>query len=182
VAIDAELDPASCALVLMDYQPAVLASQVLDWARGRRMQVGHVRVAFTPSDHAGVPEGSKVFRRVKAGGLLADGTPGCEITERLAPRPTEIVVRKSRVGAFSTTDLDAQLRRLGVNTLILAGVSTSGVVLSTVRDASDRDYRILVVRDACADANRAVHEMLMDQVLAHQADVLEIADLTMPAA
>ena len=56
------------------------------------------------------------------------------------------MVRKTRVGAFSTTDLDEQLRQRGVDTLLLAGISTSGVVLSTVRDAHDRDYRVFVAR------------------------------------
>jgi nicotinamidase-related amidase len=58
-----------------------------------------------------------------------------------APAAGDIVVRKTRVGPFLTTDLDQQLRARRVDTLLLAGISTSGVVLSTVRDAHDRDYR-----------------------------------------
>jgi nicotinamidase-related amidase len=67
------------------------------------------------------------------------------------------VVRKTRVGAFSTTDLEQQLNDRGINTLILAGVSTSGVVLSTVREAADRDYHIYVLADASADRDAHVH-------------------------
>ena len=60
-------------------------------------------------------------------------------------------MRKQRVGAFSTTDLHEQLQARGIDTLVLAGISTSGCVHSTVLDAFDRDYRVIVLSDACAD-------------------------------
>ena len=82
-----------------------------------------------------------------------------------------------RVGAFSTTDLDAQLRGRGIDTLILAGISTSGVVLSTVRDASDRDYRVLVLADATADPDPGVHEFLIGRIFPRQADVITVGEL-----
>jgi nicotinamidase-related amidase len=64
-----------------------------------------------------------------------------------------------------------------VDTLILAGISTSGVVLSTVRDASDRDYRVLVLADATADPDADVHEFLIERILPRQADVITTAQL-----
>ena len=99
------------------------------------------------------------------------------VHERVAPQNGDIVVRKVRVGAFSTTDLDSQLRARGVDTLILAGISTSGVVLSTVRDASDRDYRVLVVADATADRESDVHQFLIERIFPRQADVITTAQL-----
>jgi nicotinamidase-related amidase len=87
------------------------------------------------------------------------------------------VVRKTRVGAFSTTDLDQQLNDRGITTLILAGVSTSGVVLSTVREAADRDYRIYVLADASADRDPHVHAVLTEKVLPMQAHLITVADL-----
>ena len=95
----------------------------------------------------------------------------------MAPQDGDIVVRKVRVGAFSTTDLDAQLRERGVDTLILAGISTSGVVLSTVRDASDRDYRVIVLSDATADPEPDVHAFLTERIFPRQADVVTVAEL-----
>ncbi|HEY1485834.1 MAG TPA: isochorismatase family cysteine hydrolase [Micromonosporaceae bacterium] len=83
--------------------------------------------------------------------------PETAIVDRLTPEPGDVVVRKRRVGAFSTTDLDEQLRRRGIDTLVLTGIATSGVVLSTARDAADRDYRILVVHDLCLDSDPEVH-------------------------
>ena len=66
---------------------------------------------------------------------------------------------------------------MGVDTLLLAGVSTSGVVLSTVRDAADRDYRIYVIKDACADRDPEVHDVLMRKVFPRQAWVVQSTEL-----
>ena len=104
-------------------------------------------------------------------------SPTTAIHDRVAPQDGDIIVRKTRVGAFSTTDLEQQLRDRGIDTLILAGISTSGVVLSTVRDASDRDYRLFVLSDATADRDPAVHAFLIEQVFPRQADVITLAEL-----
>lgn len=82
---------------------------------------------------------------------LHTSSPTTAISKQLAPQPGDVVIRKTRVGAFSTIDLDRQLRDRGITTMILAGIASSGVVLSTVREASDREYQICVLADACAD-------------------------------
>jgi nicotinamidase-related amidase len=69
------------------------------------------------------------------------------------------------------------LRERRIDTLILAGISTSGVVLSTVRDAGDRDYRVLVLADATADPEPDVHDFLTERIFPRQADVIAVADL-----
>lgn len=89
----------------------------------------------------------------------------------------DIVVRKTRLGAFSTADLHARLQAREVDTLVLAGISTSGVVLSTVRDGGDRDYRLYVLHDACGDPEDGVHEFLLEKIFPRQARVVGIADL-----
>jgi isochorismate hydrolase len=75
-------------------------------------------------------------------------------------------VVKHRISPFVGTDLETLLRANGIDTLVLAGVHTSGVVLSTVRHAGDLDYRLVVVRDCCADPDGEVHAMLLDIVIA----------------
>jgi nicotinamidase-related amidase len=179
--------PASSALLVMDYQPAIIgrlehgdtqverAAAALELARGAGMQVGYVRVAFEQADADAVPPTNAMFAAAAAA-MPADA-PDTQIDERISPRDGDIVVRKTRVGAFSTTDLDAQLRARGVTTLVLTGISTSGVVLSTVRDAADRDYRLIVLADGCADRDEEVHRVLMTKVFPRQAAVLEIAEL-----
>jgi nicotinamidase-related amidase len=140
--------------------------------------VGYVRVAFTDEDFASIPPTSRMGARVGTSPqAFHDDSPTTAVHESVAPEPGDIVVRKTRVGAFSTTDLDARLRDRGVDTLILAGISTSGVVLSTVRDASDRDYRVLVLADATADPQADVHAFLTERIFPRQADVITVAEL-----
>jgi nicotinamidase-related amidase len=186
--LDPPIDVDAAALLVMDYQAGILgrlgdreeaqierAAAALDIARSAGMRVGYVRVAFEAADVAAVPPTNANFAAAAAS-LPADA-PHTQVHERLAPRAGDIVVRKTRVGAFSTTDLDAQLRKAGVDTILLAGISTSGVVLSTVRDGADRDYRIVVLADGCADFDAEVHEMLVARVFPRQAQVIDIADL-----
>ena len=105
-------------------------------------------------------------------------SPETQLHDRLAPEPGDIVVCKTRVGAFSTTDLDDQLKARGIHTLILAGVTTSAVVLSTVREAADLDYQIYVLSDASPDRDPDLHDVLAEQVLPMQAHVITVAGPT----
>ena len=136
------------------------------------MKVVHVRVAFTEQDFAAVPTRNKSFAPIAANRVLIDGTPAADIHPSLAPLQDEVVVRKTRFGAFSATDLDRLLNPSSYDVLVLAGVSTSGVVLSTLRDASDRDYGLVVLADCCADPQPEVHRVLTDTVFARQAEVV----------
>jgi nicotinamidase-related amidase len=184
------ITPERTALVLMDFQPAILASigdsetllaraQVaLSWARSERVRVVYVRVAFTPDDFAAIPTHNKAFAAVAEHKLLADGSPGSEIHDSLDVRDEDIVVRKTRFGAFSTTDLYATLHSQGIDTLVVAGISTSGVVLSTLRDAADADYRLYVLADATADPDPEVHRILIEKVFPRQAEVIDADDLS----
>jgi nicotinamidase-related amidase len=185
----APVNPARTALLLMDFQPAVLprladpetllarASDALTWARKNQVQVCFVRVAFTEQDFRSVPSHSKAFAAVSQNRLLAADSPQTQIHPSLEVRDEDIVVRKTRFGAFSTTDLDADLRSQDIDTLILAGISTAGVVLSTLRHAADADYRIYVLADATADPDPEVHRVLTEKVFPRQADVITTADL-----
>lgn len=179
------IDPTTTALLVMDLQPGILGrlddadalvertAAAIATARERGAHVGYVRVAFTDADSDAVPPTSR-FAPIVASGREAfhADAPGTQVDERVAPREGDITVRKTRVGAFSTTDLDDRLRARGVTHLVLSGVSTSGVVLSTVRDASDRDYGLFVLRDLCADPDEVAHEVLLDRVFPGSGGVL----------
>jgi len=84
----------------------------------------------------------------------------------------DIVVVKRRVSAFTGSDLEVVLRGRGIGHLVLAGISTSGVVLSTVREAADKDYQLTVLKDICADVDPEVHAVLVDKVFPRQATVM----------
>ena len=189
------IDPGRTALLVMDYQAGILdrltgaddlldrAAETIAMGRGLGGQIGYVRVAFEDADFADVPATSMMGARVaSAGRTFHNDSPATAIHDRIAPEPGDIVVRKTRVGAFSTTDLDQQLRDRGIDTLILAGLSTSGVVLSTVRDAHDRDYRVFVLADLTADPEPGVHEFLTGRIFPRQAQVITSAVLTDLAA
>ncbi|MFE3956026.1 cysteine hydrolase [Nocardia sp. NPDC059091] len=180
-------DAARTALLLMDFQaslldgltqPEVLLAQVRRTQRAALRAGIHqvqIRVAFTPDEHAAIPLHNKVFAPLAARRALGLGDPGTEVHWSLQDGGCGHVVTKTRVSAFSTTSLDQSLRERGIDTLVLAGMFTSGVVLSTVRDAADRDYRIIVVGDACADGNAELHELLLRDVLTLHADILTVA-------
>jgi nicotinamidase-related amidase len=184
----APLDPSRTALLVMDYQNGILdriedpaalldaAAQAIDLVRTRGGTIGYVRVGFAAGEAPTGTMGRRIGREA-ARTLFAADAPGTQIHDRIAPQDGDIVVRKTRVGAFGTTDLDGQLRARGIDTLAVAGISTSGVVLSTVRDGHDRDYRLVLVSDLCADPEPDVHEFLVQRVLSRQADVITRAQL-----
>ena len=138
--------------------------------------IGYVRAGFTDASEIGGTMGRRNGDAAALEHFHADHA-NTQIHADVAPEEGDNVVRKSRVGPFGTTDLHKQLQGRGIGTLVLAGISTSGVVLSTVRDGHDRDYRLIVLADLCADRDAEVHEVLMRKVFPRQADVLSAADL-----
>jgi nicotinamidase-related amidase len=183
-------DPRHAALLLMDFQNDIVGTmddraELLDRVHRLRascrehdMLVVYVRVAFTDEDRRAVPSRNKAFAAIASQpNRLTDGGPGAEIADALQPGDGELVVTKKRVGAFSTTALASELAARGIDTLVLAGIASSGVVLSTVRDAADRDFALVVVRDCCADRDPQVHSVLVDKVFPRQADVIDAAEL-----
>ncbi|MGH7996419.1 MAG: cysteine hydrolase family protein [Opitutaceae bacterium] len=183
------IDPATTALLVMDFQTLIAESHatdrdallgrtagLIDAARAATIPVIYVVVGFRP----GYPEISsrnRSFAGLKTSGRFSAGCGGAEIHPVVAPKPGEIVVTKHRVGAFAGTDLEMILRARGARTLLLAGIATSGVVLSTVRHAADADYEMIVVGDCCSDPDPEVHRVLLDRVFARQACVATAASV-----
>ena len=139
-------------------------------ARAAGVPVVYVRVAF----RAGAPEISARNRtfaaRAGAAGLGEDD-PATHIHPDIAPAAGDIVVVKKRVSAFTGSDLDVVLRSLDATHLVLTGIATSGVVLSTLRQAADLDFGLTVLADGCADADPEVHRVLLEKVFPRQATV-----------
>lgn len=179
------LTPATTALLIMDYQNDIVqttpmaaergivarARSVLAAARGAGLLVAYVVVRFRPG-YPEVNQRNKLFSGIRAAGILREGTPGADILPEVAPQPGEPVIVKRRVGAFFNTDLATVLGARGVTTLALAGVATSGVMLSTLRYAADADYEVIVLEDLCADRNPAAHAALIEHVFPRQATIV----------
>jgi nicotinamidase-related amidase len=184
-----DIVPAKSALLLMDFQnlivgmvgeggPALVERAVAARAAAKAtgLAVMHVRVAFTEADYAAIPSRNKGFAAVAGSRMLADGSEPAAIHPALAPSADEEVFRKTRVGAFGTTNLAERLAARGIDTLVLTGIATSGVVLSTLRDAADRDFRLYVLADVCADTDGEVHRVLTGKVFPRQANVIALDD------
>jgi len=184
------VDPKTSALLVMDFQTAIVdgpafpgdaaakeallarTASVIDAARKVAMRVVYVVVGF----RAGYPEASprnRSFSAIRASGRFAPGSAGLEVHPAVAPKPDEVVVTKHRVSAFFGTDLDMVLRANDIETVVLCGLATSGVVLSTIRHAADADYRLVVIEDCCADPDPAVHRVLVEKVFARPATVVK---------
>jgi nicotinamidase-related amidase len=190
-----DVAPAKSVLLLMDFQNLIVgmvgaegaallerASQAREAARKAGMAVMHVRVAFNDPDYAAIPPTNKAFSGLAKSRMITDGTEPAAIHPALAPAPGEEVFTKKRVGALSTTNLGARLKARGIDTLILTGIATSGVVLSTLRDAADQDYRLVVISDCCADPDPEVHRVLTEKVFPRQADVIPLSEfVSVPA-
>ena len=153
------------------------AAGVLRAARAAGLPVIHVQVGFRP----GLPEvgsGNKLFAAIKSSPQhqqFFQGPSGA-IHPALGPEPDDIVVTKHRVSAFAGTDLGMILRAREVQTVVLFGIATSGVVLSTLVDAFDADYRLVVIADCCADLDRELHSALLDRLFPLRAEVATAGD------
>ncbi|MEV6499225.1 cysteine hydrolase family protein [Streptomyces prunicolor] len=174
------------ALLVMDAQrmivdrypdPAYLPRlrKAIDTARANGVRVIYVTVGFRP----GAPEISprnKLFGRLAGAPASAAAAQANDIHPDVAPGPGDIVVTKRRVSGFAGSDLDMVLRANDIDHLVLTGIATSGVVLSTLRQAADLDFTLTVLSDGCLDNDPEVHRVLTEKVFPMQAEVTTVAD------
>lgn len=176
-----KLDPKTTAMLTLDLQRGILgfasgaesalpsAAKAVAWARQKKLLLIHVGLGFAPG-HPEIPDTDSLFARVKQNNLFLIGSPSAEFHESVF-QPGDLVVYKQRVGAFSENHLHLLLRARRIDTLVFFGISTSGIVLSTLRRAFDLDYRSVVLADACFDPDSEVHRVLTEKVFPRQAAV-----------
>jgi nicotinamidase-related amidase len=173
------------ALLVMDVQRAIVdrmgdPPELLDRlaaaaaaARAAAVRVIYVQIAFRPG-HPEVSPRNRRFAALTAFGGFVAGDPASAIHPAVEPGPDDLVVTKRRVSAFAGSDLDVVLRAGRIDHLVLAGIATSGVVLSTLRAAADLDFRLTVLADGCADGDPEVHRVLLEKVFPRQAEVVDV--------
>jgi nicotinamidase-related amidase len=166
------------ALLVMDFQSGIIdrlenkdeflqnVNIVIDTAHKHHIQVIYVVVGF----REGLPEisgNNKSFNTIKETGssTMINSHPVIDLTSE------DLLVTKHRVSAFSGSDLEMLLRAQNIKSLVLAGISTSGVVLSTLREAADKDFVLTVLSDLCNDFDEEVHSVLVNKVFPRQATV-----------
>ena len=184
------IDPAHTAVLSMDLQTGIVsiyaknemgfperAASVLSHSRRHGMRVIHIQVGF----RKGLPEVSArnaLFAAVKNSEQhqkLFMGEAGA-IHPLLTPHADDIVIVKHRISAFTGTDLDMILRANDIHTLVLFGIATSGVVLSTLSAAVDLDYRVIVIKDCCVDQDAELHDTLINKYFAKRGEVISADD------
>ena len=144
------------------------AAAVLEAARQAEIPVVFTRVVYAN----GGLDGGLFYRKVQPLEVFRGESAAGQIIEELAPRQGELVIKKQYASAFFGTTLDSTLRSLGVDTVILTGLSTSGCVRATAVDAIQLGFRPTVVADAVGDRDRRPHEASLFDLAAKYADVL----------
>ncbi|SEG81069.1 Nicotinamidase-related amidase [Actinacidiphila yanglinensis] len=147
--------------------------RAIDGARAAGVPVIYV-VMRLPAGDPRASARSKVMATVVRAGLFAEGAPGTEIHPDVAPEPGEVVVAKRRASAFSGSDLDLVLRARDIDHLVLAGIATSAVVLSTACRAIDLDLGLTVLADACLDTDPELHRVVTENLFPLWGDVLSV--------
>ena len=121
---------------------------------------------------------ARVFRdRIQALNLLTPDSHWVQVDERLTMESGDELVEKQWASGFHKTDLDDRLRRRGIDSVIVTGLTTSGCVRATVVDGLQYDYRVVVAREAVGDRNSSAHESNLFDMHAKYADVMSVDDI-----
>lgn len=176
------LVPAKTALLVMHYQtdittlfpsvaPTLLANtrQLCDAARRTGIDVYFAKIHFSP-DYPEVSPLNKNGQGIKQLGLFVDD----ELSPELDRRISEPVIIAHRASVFFGTDLELRLSAKGIDTLIMVGIASTGVMLSSIAYASDADFRLYTVQDCCYDPDPIVHDHLFATAFASRTIVLSL--------
>jgi len=147
------------------------AARLADIARGAGAPVIFTNVVY----RAGGRDGGLFYRKVPALKVFQEGSILGEFPATLRPHAGELVVTKQYASAFFGTSLASTLRALDIDTLLIAGFSTSGCVRATALDALQSGFAPFVVRDACADRHASPHEANLFDLQAKYAEVIDEA-------
>jgi nicotinamidase-related amidase len=179
------MDPARSALLLLDLQHGYLGQlrdperllqsvgRAASAARTAGMSVIYPCISF----RTGQPEVSRrnmMFGSPSARGRMIVGSEEVRIHPLVAPQAGDLVLTRPRTSAFAGCSLPEVLRAKDVQTVVLAGTATSGVVLATACAADDLDYSVVVLRDAVGDSSARVNHVLLDEVLPQYGRVLSV--------
>jgi maleamate amidohydrolase len=121
-------------------------------------------------------DGGLFVKKVPSLAILQKGTPLIEVDPRIQPLPGEKVIEKKYASAFFGTDLDVELRKLGVDTVVMAGCTTSGCIRASAIDSLQHGYHTIVVREAVGDRAAGPHEANLFDIDAKYADVVGLAE------
>ena len=185
-----KIDTRRTAVLLLDVQndlvkitPGLKEHRVLEHMagivrRGRRKKMPVIHItASVRSDFRDIPKDNPLWDGLRKARQLIIGTKGAAIHPAVKPLKTELVINKSCVDPFLTTNLGQALQNADANTLIVMGLWTNYVVEATARHASDMGYRVFIVRDACASNSIENHEFAIKKILPTICYVVGVKDV-----
>ncbi len=152
-------------------------AELADRCRALGLPVVHAHVAHRP-DFAGMATTNPISALAAREGRMVAGTAEVEAMDEVAPEPADHVsLRRSGLGMWYGTDLDATLRHLGVGTVVLTGVSTNVAIVAGCLGAVDRGYHAVVAEDATAGASTETHKWNVEHTLPLLATVSSSAEV-----
>jgi nicotinamidase-related amidase len=149
---------------------------VIRTARRRRVPVIHI-TASVRADFLDIPRDNPLWDGLRKSRQLIFGTRGAAIHPKVRPLKSELVLNKTCVDPFLTTNLGQALQNHDVNTVVLTGLWTNWVVEATARHASDMGYRVFVVRDCVASNTADNHEFAINRILPTICRVVSMQDV-----
>jgi nicotinamidase-related amidase len=168
---------------LADITPGLRKNRVLDHmarvlraARRKKSSVIHITASVRP-DFLDLPKDNPLWNGLRKKRQLIVGTKGAAIDPRVKPLKKELVLNKTCVDPFLTTNLGQALQIADANTIILMGLWTNYVVEATARHASDMGYRVFLVREACASNTIENHEFTINKILPTICYVVSVKDV-----
>ena len=150
-----------------------VTAKLLAEFRSRALPVFFTTVAYEPH----LRDAGLFVRKVPALEILVKGKEWVEVDDRIRPRPSEPVVSKKYASAFFDTRLDMELRGLGVDTVVMAGCTTSGCIRASAVDAMQYGFHTVVVRDAVGDRAQTPHEVNLFDIDAKYGDVVSFGEI-----
>jgi maleamate amidohydrolase len=148
--------------------------RVLDEARARALPIFFTAIAY---EDPGLADAGIWARKIPAQRTLRAGTPEVELDPRLARRGSEPLLYRKHASAFFGTDLPERLSALRVDTLLLAGCTTSGCVRASAVDGLQHGFRVMVIREAVGDRLQAAHDQSLFDMGAKYADVVSVDEV-----
>ena len=146
-------------------------SELLSAARRTGIPIFHSNVSYEP----GTDDGGVFKKKLPLLSVFDRGSPFAEFADRLQPKNGEIVITKQYASAFFATSLSESLLAVGIDTLIIAGVTTSGCIRATAVDAIQHGFIPVVVEDAVGDRDTGPHEANLYDLQAKYANVVSQA-------
>ena len=150
-----------------------VTAKLLAEFRARALPVCFTTVAYEPH----LRDAGRFVAKIPALSILVKGSEWVKVDDRIRPRPSEQVVVKKYASAFFDTRLDVELRGLGVDTVVMAGCTTSGCIRASAVDSMQHGFHTVVVRDAVGDRAKTPHEVNLFDIDAKYGDVVSSGEV-----